>query len=158
MDFLLFFISIMLGTFTSVSTILSDTFQKQFVQFNLQFKTIPCIFSLDWCLLGETNWCGQKCLLKTVGRTTLTFFRFQTVLFAVQLAINNRPLTFVDLNSDIDAITPNKLVSPSSHFSNLIITDIYKSLANDIDIEETRLAFVIILEKCDIIVDKFRKD
>ena len=41
MDFLLFFISIMLGTFTSVSTILSDTFQKQFVQFNLQFKTIP---------------------------------------------------------------------------------------------------------------------
>ena len=80
------------------------------------------------------------------------------MLFAVQLAINNRPLTFVDLNSDIDAITPNKLVSPTSHFSNLIITDIYKSLANDIDIEETRLAFVIILEKCDIIVDKFRKD
>ena len=80
------------------------------------------------------------------------------MLFAVQLAINNRPLTFVDFNSDIDAITPNKLVSPSSHFSNQIITYIYESLANDIDIDETRLAFVKSLEKCDIIVDKFRED
>ena len=94
-----------------------------------------------------------------MGRTTLTFPQYKTVVLSdIQLAINSRPLTFVNPNRDIDAIAPNKLVSPSSHFSNLIITDINKSLVNDIDVEETRLSFVNTLEKRNTIVDKFRKD
>ena len=99
-------------------------------------------------------------IVNSLAIETLNSPQFQTVLSDIQLAINNKPLTFVDLNSDIDAITPNKLVSPSSHFSNLIITDVNELLANDIDVEaeETRLAFVNTLGKRDIIVDRFRID
>ena len=129
--------------------------------FNLIYsiKQYSCIFSLVWCLLEETNIGAVKnCLHKTVGRATLNSSQFLTVLSDIQLAINNRPLSFVDLISDIDAITPNKLVSPSSHFSNLIITDVQDPLANDIDAEETKIAFVNTLEKPDIFVDRFRLD
>ena len=100
----------------------------------------------------------NKCLHKTIGRATLNSPQFLTVLSDIELAINNRPLTFVDLNSDIDAITPNKLVSPSSYFSNFIITDVQESLSDDIDVEETRLSFANTLEKRDIIVDRFKLD
>ena len=46
----------------------------------------------------------------------------------MQLVVNNRPLTFVDRESSMDAITPNDLISPSSHFPSLILTDIEQNL------------------------------
>ena len=82
-----------------------------------------------------------------MGRVSLSIPQFLTVLSDIQLAINNRPLTFVDRASDINAITPNSLVSPSSHHSTLIISDVDPKLNEPFEMEEARLDFVDSLEK-----------
>ena len=95
---------------------------------------------------------------KTIGRISLTATQFATILSDIQVAINNRPLTFVDRQSSLDALTPSDLVSPSSHFPTLIITDIQRDDCEPIDDEQIRLEFVNTLERRDIILDKFSRD
>ena len=76
------------------------------------------------------------------------------------LAVNNRPLTFVDGESSIDAITPNDLISPSSHFPSLIITDIEQNL-EDLDNfvpEDARVDFVNSLQRRDVLLSRFQRD
>ena len=152
-------------TFTSGSNVISDliasdTFQKQYIRYNLTHKTIPIYspwYGACWERLIKTV---KSCLYKSIGRTILSVPHFLTILSDVQLAVNNRPLTFVDRESSIDAITPNDLISPSSHFHSLIITDIEQNL-EDLDNfvpEDARVDFVNSLQRRDILLSRFQRD
>ena len=150
-------------TFASGSALISeliatDTFQREFIKYNMTHKPIPVYspwYGACWERLIKTV---KLCLYKTIGRISLTATQFATILSDIQVAINNRPLTFVDRQSSLDALTPSDLVSPSSHFPTLIITDIQRDDCEPIDDEQIRLEFVNTLERRDIILDKFSRD
>lgn len=86
----------------------SDEFVGKFSTFNIKHLTIPLYsawFGSVWERLIKTVKC---CLFKLVGRKSLEYFEFLTVLSDVQNAINSRPLTYrCSEDAGLDVITPN---------------------------------------------------
>ena len=48
----------------------------------------------------------KTCLKKTLGRAQTTFEELQTILFAVKIAINSRPLAYVNDDDLDEPLTP----------------------------------------------------
>ena len=111
-------------SFTSSTSLLanliaSDPFQENFVKYNLTHKTIPAYspwFGSTWERLIKTV---KQCIYKTFGRTTVKESNFITALSDIQLAINNRPLTYRDKDNCLEVITPNLLISGHASFPSL---------------------------------------
>jgi len=52
----------------------------------------------------------KRCLRKVLGSSCLVFEELATVLVEVEASVNNRPLTYVDVDGVDEAITPNHLI------------------------------------------------
>ena len=86
----------------------SDEFVEMFSTFNIKHLTIPLYavwFSSIWERLIKIVKC---CLFKLVGRKSLEYFKFLTVLSDVQNAINSQLLAYCcSEDAGLDIITPN---------------------------------------------------
>src|SRR5678816_2363429 len=56
----------------------------------------------------------KDCLLKTIGRSSLNYFDFITILSDIADAINSRPLTYTSSTNEILPLTPNDFIKPLS--------------------------------------------
>ena len=52
----------------------------------------------------------EECFAKVIGRYTPSHSEFITVLSDVQKVLNNRPLTYLSQENEVDIITPNHLL------------------------------------------------
>ena len=97
---------------------LSKIFESQIFQEN--FGTTPL---RHLCIPLGAPWVGscwertiriiKDCLKKTIGRHKLDYFKFVTILSDIQLAVNNRPLTYRCADNDsLEVITPYKFLNP----------------------------------------------
>ena len=97
---------------------LSKFFESQIFQEN--FGTTPL---RHLCIPLGAPWVGscwertirtvKDCLKKTIGRHKLDYFKFVTILSDIQLAVNNRPLTYRCADNDsLEVITPYKFLNP----------------------------------------------
>ena len=59
---------------------------------------------------------------------------FSTALSDIQLAINNRPLTYRDKDNDLEVVTPNHLISTGVSIPSLIISEEF--IPGDIEEED----------------------
>ena len=94
----------------------------------------------------------KKCLYKSIGRNTIDYLNFITLLLDNQLTVNNRSLTYRDKYNELDIVTPNKLISAQSYFPSLIISEITSESSDD----ELFTNLVGSLEHRDILIHKFR--
>ncbi|XP_065206575.1 uncharacterized protein LOC135835969 [Planococcus citri] len=49
---------------------------------------------------------GKACLLKAIGNQTLNFSEFNTVLSKVEAILNSRPISYRNVNQDLEPLTP----------------------------------------------------
>ena len=136
--------------------IASDQFQQKFAKYNLKHKTIPTYspwFGATWERLIKTI---KQCLYKVFGRNTMLLSNFSTALSDIQLAINNRPLTYRDKDNDLEVVTPNHLISTGVSFPSLIISEEF--IPGDIEEEDIRDNLLNSLEMRDIVISKFRNE
>ena len=61
---------------------------------------------------------------------------FSTALSDVQLAINNKPLTYRDNDNDLEVVTSNHLISTGVSFPSLIISEEF--IPGDVEEEDIR--------------------
>lgn len=147
-------------TFISGSSLLSnliasDYFQQKFVKYDIVHKTIPTYspwFGASWERLIKTI---KQCLYKSLGRSTVDESRFVTSLSDIQLAINNRPLTYRDRDNSIEVVTPNHLISVGDTFPSLIIAEENILAADE---EDIKISLLNALEYRDVVVNRFRKE
>lgn len=59
----------------------------------------------------------KGCLYKTIGRSSLEYFNFITILSDIVNAINERPLTYTSSDNDVLPLTPNCFLKPHSRTS-----------------------------------------
>ena len=59
----------------------------------------------------------KSCLYKTIGRSSLEFYDFVTILSDISDAINSRPLTYTSGDNDIVPLTPNCFLKPHAKTS-----------------------------------------
>ena len=59
----------------------------------------------------------KDCLMKTIGRSSLEYFNFVTILAEIADAINSRPLTYTSSSHDVLPLTPNCFLKPQSKTS-----------------------------------------
>jgi hypothetical protein len=59
----------------------------------------------------------KGCLYKTIGRSSLEYFDFITILSDITNAINSRPLTYTSSDDDVIPLTPNCFIKPHSRTS-----------------------------------------
>ena len=52
----------------------------------------------------------KRCLKKILGKNTVTYEELQTILYGIELVLNNRPLTFTYENPNDSVLTPNHLL------------------------------------------------
>lgn len=134
----------------------SDFFQREYVRFNIVHKTIPAYspwFGATWERLIRTI---KHCLYKTIGRNIIHEINFVTALSDIQLAVNNRPLTYRGEDGELDAVTPNHLVSSSCSFPSLILSDASAEL--NLEQDEIKESLVNTLQIRDILIERFRKE
>ena len=82
--------------------------------------------------------CVKRCLKKVLGRNTVTYEELQTILYEIELILNNRPLTFTYENPNDPVLTPNHLLfgrrlnlqGISSNEDDVNINSRYKHLEN----------------------------
>ena len=145
-------------TFTAGASVLSnliasDYFQQKFIKYNFTHKPIPTYspwMGACWERLIKTV---KQCLYKSIGRNTLSYVNFITLLSDIQLAINNRPLTYRDKDNQLEIVTPNSLISTYSSFPSLIISEENLICSPDENYQE-KLAGS--LEHRDALINKFR--
>ena len=86
----------------------SNEFVGKFRTFNIKHPTIPLYsawFGSIWEWLIKSVKC---CLFKLVGRKSVEYFEFLTLLSDIQNALNSRPFTYRCLeDAGLDIITPN---------------------------------------------------
>ena len=56
----------------------------------------------------------KGCLNKTIGRSSVEYFEFITILSDIADAINSRPLTYTTSSNDVIPLTPNCFLKPHS--------------------------------------------
>lgn len=95
----------------------------------------------------------KSCLYKTVGRSTIEYFFFITLISEVQDSVNSRPLTYQD-GDDVDHefITPNSFLK----FGNCAHITFGSSSGDQIK-RVSRTALIKILELREDALDKFRE-
>ena len=143
-------------TFSAGCSLLSnlitcDYFKQQFSKYDLSHKTIPVYspwMGSCWERLIKTT---KQALYKAIGRNIISFVNFITLLSDIQIAINNRPLTYSEKDNQLDIITPNKLISLHSHFSSLIISD-----SQVAEVEDVRETLIASLDLRDVMLSRFR--
>lgn len=59
----------------------------------------------------------KDCLVKVIGRNSIDYFQFITVLSEITDAINSRPLTYTSSSLDVIPLTPNCFLKPHSRTS-----------------------------------------
>ena len=74
----------------------------------------------------------------------------------IQIAINNRPLTYTDQSNSLEILTPNHLISSGPSFPTLIISE--DNLNDDMDEEDMRDAILHTLELRDVLISRFSKE
>ena len=104
----------------------SDEFVEKFRTFNMKYLTIPLYsawFGSVWERLIKSVKC---CLFKPVGRKSVEYFEFLTLLSDVQNTISSRPFTYrCSEDAELDVITPNAFFYP--HFNTaLFLRDLEK--------------------------------
>ena len=101
----------------------SSEFKDRFSIYNIKHVKIPLYspwIGATWERLIRTI---KACLKKTIGRAKLDYFKLNTVLSDIQLAVNCRPLTYrCAEDNGLEVITPNKFLKPNVE-SNLILGD-----------------------------------
>ena len=75
--------------------------------------------------LSKAPWWGGKCdrmvglvkgaLRKSIGKSLLTFTELKEVLLDVEVALNNRPLSYVEDDIQMPLITPESMMRPQSN-------------------------------------------
>ena len=136
--------------------IASDHFQEKFIRYNIAHKTIPAYspwFGATWERIFKTI---KQCLYKTFGRSVVNETNFVTSLSDIQLAINNRPLTYRDKDNSIEVVTPNNLMSSNASFPSLVISE--EDLEDNFEEDSIRDKLLNSLETRDVIVNRFRND
>ena len=90
------------------------------------------------------------CYSKTIGRKSLEYFQFVTILSNIEQSINSCPLTYVDTDNNLDFLTPN-------HFLKLISggTVLHDSAAGSQLQIPNRVQMAEVLEKRDDLLEKF---
>jgi hypothetical protein len=59
----------------------------------------------------------KSCLVKTIGRSSIEYFNFVTILSDIADAINSRPLTYTSSDNDTIPLTPNCFLKPHAKTS-----------------------------------------
>ena len=135
----------------------SDIFKEKFATTRISFKTIPIYaawFGATWERLMKTV---KDCLYKSFGKYALSSANFSTALTDIQLAINNRPLSYINTDDNLNVITPNHLVSPGVNFPSVVLSDQSQEHLWDCDNEEDyRASLVASLETRDKVFSKFQ--
>ena len=65
----------------------------------------------------------KTCIYKAIGRQTVPYFNFLTTFSDIQLALNNRPLTYRNKDNALNVITPNHSISGHSSFDFILISE-----------------------------------
>ena len=113
------------STFLSANSILSsvfssDQFQSKFSHFNIKFKTIPSYTPRMGGLWERLVGVTKRCLSKVVGRRTLEYSQFLTLIKDAENVINNRPLLYESTN-ETNPLTPNLLLGKFHNSATLIL-------------------------------------
>ena len=99
----------------------SDEFKSAFGTHNIKHNTIPLGAPWVGSIWERCIRAVKTCLRKVIRRVVLDYFKLVTVLSDIQLAINQRPLTY--RNSDdlgLEVISPNDFLHPHVQ-NNLLI-------------------------------------
>lgn len=83
----------------------------------IQHKRIPLYSPWVGSLWERMIRVVKDCLMKTIGRSSLEYFDFITILSEIADAINSRPLTYTSSDDDVLPLTPNCFLKPSSKTS-----------------------------------------
>ena len=91
---------------------------KEFLRKNhIQHKRIPLYSAWVGSLWERLLRVVKGCLYKTIGRSSLEYFDFITILSDITDAINSRPLTYTTSDNDVVPLTPNCFLKPHSRTS-----------------------------------------
>ena len=63
----------------------------------------------------------KQAFYKVVGRSSLTWEELKDVILDVEISLNNRPLTYVEDDSEVSVLTPNAMII--GQVSNLAVED-----------------------------------
>ena len=122
------------GTPTSILSDNGSNFTADETQQFVKFKNV------DWKFNPPASpWWGgvyerivrsvKRCLKKILGKNTVTYEELQTILYEIELVLNNRPLTFTYENPNDAVLTPNHLL-----FGRRLNTEGINNNNNNIDI------------------------
>ena len=80
---------------------------------------------------------------------------FITTITDIQLAVNNRPLTYRTKDGELDILTPNHLIQPGKKFPSLVLSEEISKMPWDVETEEYRENLFCSLEARDALQARF---
>lgn len=107
------------GTNLLRTVITEDSVKSKLANLNIIVKNTPAYSPSQGGAWERMVGLTKTCLFKTFGCYTYPLLSFLTILSEVQLTINNRPLTYVSSEIDLEVITPNSLISMNKNFPRL---------------------------------------
>ena len=149
-------------TFSAGKTLLqtlhtSDIFKEKFGTVDISFKNIPIYaawYGATWERMIKTV---KECLYKSFGKHPLPLPNFITAISDIQLAVNNRPLSYCSREGSLSVVTPNHLVSPGVNFPSVILGDEIMEDTWDCENEMVyKTALLSSLESRDRIFNRFK--
>ena len=130
-------------------------FSEKFIKHNIVHKTIPTYspwYGAAWERLIQTV---KHCIYKTVGRNVVDYRNFITILSDIEVAINNRPLTYRDKTNPLEIVTPNHLIRAGNSFPNIVLSE--ENASSDLDEDNLREPILNSLELRDVMLTRFKK-
>ena len=145
------------ASFTSGALVLkhvftSDEFKSAFGTHTIKHNTIPLGAPWVGSIWERCIRTVKSCLRKAIGRLKLDYFRLKTVLSDIQLAINQRPLTYrCSEDLGLEVISPNDFLHPYVENSLLI-----KNPKGILPYTKARKVLIQSLEARDSLLENFK--
>ena len=145
------------ATFTSGALVLrqvftSDEFKSAFGTHNIKHNTIPLGAPWVGSVWERCIRTVKTCLRKAIRRLVLDYFKLKTVLSDIQLAINQRPLTYrCSKDSGLEVISPNDFLRP--HVQNSLLIKNPKGI---LPFSKARKVLIQSLEARDSLLEDFK--
>ena len=134
---------------------LSSEFEKKFQAHNISFRNIPTYaawYGATWERLIKLV---KDAIYKTFGKGPILHANFITTITDIQLAVNNRPLTYRTKDGELDILTPNHLIQPGKKFPSLVLSEEISKMPWDVETEEYRENLFCSLEARDALQARF---
>ena len=87
---------------------------------------------------------------------TVSLANFVTTITDIQLMINNRPLTYITKEGELDVVTPNHLINCGTTFPSLVLSSDHLLDLDEYDEDQQRQSLLSSFDLRDSMLEKFR--